>query len=109
MCVKGNSSGNFVYVPLPPGINLKHLNSKSEADRRKTYETSRVPFMDANQLAAAGLLLFCRYSSAGYHFVGSLKLCGLKSHLFFLTASVRKHTNSLPEAVTCAASFRVKT
>jgi len=36
------------------GINLKPLNLKSEADRRKTYETWRLPFMDANQLAAAG-------------------------------------------------------
>jgi len=54
MCVQCNWSDDFVYVPLPPGINLKHLNFKSEADRRKTYETRRVPFMDANQLAAAG-------------------------------------------------------
>jgi len=52
MCVQCNSSDDFVYVPLPPGINLKHLNLKSEADRRKAYETWRVPFLDANQLAA---------------------------------------------------------
>jgi len=54
MCVECNSNDNFVYVPLPPSINLKRLNFKSEVDRRKTYETWRVPFMDANQLAAAG-------------------------------------------------------
>ena len=53
MCVECNSIDDFVYVPLPPSINLKYLNLKSEADRRKTYETCRVPFMDANQLAAA--------------------------------------------------------
>jgi len=49
-----NSGDNIVYVPLPPSINPKHLNLKSEVDRRKTYETWCVPFMDANQLAAAG-------------------------------------------------------
>jgi len=43
-----------VYVPLAASINRKHLKLKSEADRRKTYETWSVPFMDANQLAAAG-------------------------------------------------------
>ena len=42
------------YKPLSYSINLKHLNLKSEVDRRKKYETWRVPFMDANQLAAAG-------------------------------------------------------
>jgi len=54
MCVECNSIDEFVYVPLPPNINLKHVNLKSEVDRRKSYETWRVPFMDANQLAAAG-------------------------------------------------------
>ena len=54
VCVECYSSKDFVYVPLPPSINLKHLNLKSESDRRKTYETWRVAFMDANQLAAAG-------------------------------------------------------
>ena len=43
-----------MYVPLAASINRKHLKLKSEADRRKTYETWSVPFMDANQLAAAG-------------------------------------------------------
>ena len=53
VCVECNSSDDIVYVPLPPNINLKHLNLKSEADRRKIYETWRVPFMDANQPATA--------------------------------------------------------
>ena len=54
MCVECNSSDDFVYVPLASSINLKHLNLKTEADRRKRYETWRITFMDANQLAAAG-------------------------------------------------------
>jgi len=54
MCVQCDWSDDFVYAPLPPCINLKHLNLKSEADRRKIYETWRVPFMDVNQLSAAG-------------------------------------------------------
>ena len=35
-------------------INLKQLNLINEVDRRKIYEAWRVPYMDANQLAAAG-------------------------------------------------------
>jgi len=54
MYVECNSGEIFVYVPLPTSVNLKHLNLKSEIDRRKTNETWCVPFMDANQLAAAG-------------------------------------------------------
>ena len=58
MCVEYNTVSNFVYLspPLPPpsSINLHHLNLKSEADLRKTYETWLVPFMVANELAAAG-------------------------------------------------------
>jgi len=49
-----NSNDDFVYVPLPSSTNLKHLNLKSEVDRRKTHETWRLTFMGANQLAAAG-------------------------------------------------------
>ena len=52
MCVDCNWGGNFEYVPLPPSINLNHLNLKNEVDLRKTYETCRLHFMDANQLAA---------------------------------------------------------
>ena len=41
--------------PLPPSsTDLQHLNLKTEAGRRKTYETWCVPFVDTNQLAAAG-------------------------------------------------------
>jgi len=54
MSVECTSSDDFVYVPLPPSMNLKQLNLIIEVDRRKTYETCSVPFMDANQLAAAG-------------------------------------------------------
>jgi len=58
MCVEFYEVSNYVYLPTPPlppsSINLQHLNLKTEADRRKTYETWRVPFMDANQLADAG-------------------------------------------------------
>jgi hypothetical protein len=44
-----------MYVSSPPSIiNLQHLNFKTETNRRKTYETWRIPFMDGNQLAAAG-------------------------------------------------------
>jgi len=45
---------HLVHLPLPFSINLKHLNLKSEVRNRKTYETWRLPIMDANQLAAAG-------------------------------------------------------
>jgi hypothetical protein len=59
MCLEGK----VVYPPLPaPPLprrlpmkkNLKDLNMKSEANRRKTYETWQVPFMDINRLAAVG-------------------------------------------------------
>jgi len=41
--------------PLPsPPPNLQNLNLKSEVDRRKTFKYWRVPFMDVNQMAAAG-------------------------------------------------------
>jgi len=41
--------------PLPsPPPNLQNLNLKSEDDRRKIFKYWRVPFMDINQLAAAG-------------------------------------------------------
>ena len=51
-----NSAGQVVYVPRQPSPppNLQNLNLKSEVDRRKTFKYWRVPFMDANQLAAAG-------------------------------------------------------
>jgi hypothetical protein len=35
-------------------MNLQPLNLKSEVDRRKTFKYWRLPFMDVNQLAAAG-------------------------------------------------------
>jgi len=58
MCVEYNTVSDFIYLPppLPPpsSINIHHLNLKSEADRRKTYETWIVPFMEENQLATAG-------------------------------------------------------
>jgi hypothetical protein len=41
--------------PLPSQPpNLQNLNLKSKIDRRKTFKYSRVPFMDINQLTAAG-------------------------------------------------------
>jgi len=53
-----NSAGQVVYVPLPPSppssMNLQPLNLKSEVDRRKTFKHWHVPFMDVNQLVAAG-------------------------------------------------------
>ena len=51
-----NSAGQVVYVPRQPSPppNLQNLNLKSEVDRRKTFKYWRVPFMDVNQLAAAG-------------------------------------------------------
>jgi len=60
MCVEYNSASDFVYLPPTPpppssSINSHYLNLKSEADRLKTYETWRVPLMDANQLASAGV------------------------------------------------------
>jgi len=71
MCTNFNSAGGLVYVPpLPsPPPNLQILNSKSEVDLHKTFKYCRVPFMDVNQLTAAGyyftnrvdvvLLAFC--------------------------------------------------
>jgi len=53
-----NSDGQVVYVPPlpspPSSMNLQPLNLKSEVDRRKTFKNWRVPFMDVNQLVAAG-------------------------------------------------------
>ena len=49
--------GDYVYrpaPPLPPSSKNLHLNLKREADLRKTYETWRILFMDANELAAGG-------------------------------------------------------
>ena len=70
MCVECNWSYDFVYVLLPPSINLKHLNLKSEVDRRKTYETCSVPFMDANQLAAVGFYFTNQSDIVRYVFCG---------------------------------------
>jgi len=56
MCTKYNLAGELVNVhprPSPPP-NLQNLNFKSEVDLRKTFKCWRVPFMDVNQLAAAG-------------------------------------------------------
>jgi len=42
-------------LPSPPiSMNLQPLNLKSEVDRRKTFKYWHVPFMDVNQLVAAG-------------------------------------------------------
>jgi len=51
-----NSAGQVVYVPRRPSPppNLQNLNLKSEVDRRKTFKYWHVPFMNVNQLAAAG-------------------------------------------------------
>ena len=53
-----NSAGQVVYMhplpSLPSSMNLQPLNLKSEDDRRKTFKYWYVPFMDVNQLAAAG-------------------------------------------------------
>ena len=51
-----NSAGQVLYVPRQPSPppTLQNLNFKSEVDRRKTFQYWRVPFMDVNQLAAAG-------------------------------------------------------
>jgi len=56
-----NSAGQVVYMhplpSLPSSMNLQPLNLKSEDDRRKTFKYWYVPFMDVNQLAAAGFFL----------------------------------------------------
>jgi len=54
--MNSNSAGQVVYVPRQPSPppNLQNLKLKSEVDRRKTFKCWRVPFMDVNQLAAAG-------------------------------------------------------
>jgi len=53
-----NTTSELVYrppLPQPPtSINLHHLRLKSEIDRRKRFESWRVPFMHVNQPAAAG-------------------------------------------------------
>jgi len=48
-------------LPLAPP-NLQNLIFKSEVARRKTFKYWRVPFMDVNQLAAAGFF----FTSQGY-------------------------------------------
>jgi E3 ubiquitin-protein ligase XIAP len=57
MCLEGK----VIYLSPPelprlPRIkkHFEHLNMKSEANRRKTYETWAVPFIDVKRLAAAG-------------------------------------------------------
>ena len=58
MCVEVKEASELIYLPPPPlppsSVNLHELNLKSEADRRKTFKTWCVPFIDATQLAAAG-------------------------------------------------------
>ena len=56
MCRKYNLAGELAYVhPLPsPQPNLQNLRLKRKFDRRRTFKYWRVPFMDVNQLAAAG-------------------------------------------------------
>jgi len=55
-----NSAGKVAYVPPlpspPSSMNLHPLNLKREVDRRKTFKDWHVPFMDVNQLVAAGFL-----------------------------------------------------
>jgi len=53
MCVECKSGGNILFVTLLPSIRPKVLNLESEVDRRKIHVTWCVPFMDANQVAAA--------------------------------------------------------
>jgi hypothetical protein len=51
-----NTAGQVVYVPprpSPPPF-LQNLKLNSEVDRGKTFKYWRVPFMDVNQVAAAG-------------------------------------------------------
>jgi hypothetical protein len=58
MCLEVKEDSDLIYLPPPPlppsSVNLHELNLKSEADRRKTFKTWCVPFIDATQLAAAG-------------------------------------------------------
>jgi len=58
VCTEFKSTSKLVYKPPPPpppsSINPQPLNFKSEVNRRKTLKYWRVPFMDVNQLAAAG-------------------------------------------------------
>ena len=51
-----NSAGQVVYVPRQPSPppNLQNFNLKGEVFRGKKFKYWRVPFMDVNQLAAAG-------------------------------------------------------
>lgn len=60
MCSDINSASGLVYIwtPTPPpleqsgSIDLQHLDTKSEADRRQIFQKWTVPFID-NHLAAA--------------------------------------------------------
>jgi len=64
MCVEYNFASDFVYLPPPPPqpsssssrINLHHLNLKSEADRRKTWNMA-CDLRGPNKPAAAGFYL----------------------------------------------------
>ena len=64
-----NSAGQVVYVPRQPSPppNLQNLKLKSEVDRSKTFKYWRVPFIDVNQLAAAGFF----FTNRGMRFVVS--------------------------------------
>jgi len=79
MSVECNPGGYFLYVPLPCSKNIKYFILKSDANRRKTYEARCVPFMGANQLAAAGFYLkTCVIFFFGFLCVGNSLVDGWK-------------------------------
>ena len=69
-----NSAGQVVYgppLPSPPSsMNLQPLNLKSEVDRHKTFKYWRVPFLDVNQLVAAGFFFTNRGDEVRCAFCG---------------------------------------
>jgi len=74
LCVLSNWGGNFVFLPLPSSINLINLNFEREVDPRKRCETWRVPFIDANQLAAEGFY-FTNLSDISWCVFCGLEIC----------------------------------
>jgi hypothetical protein len=131
MCLEVTcNSETLLWVPPPPlpppqypgNRNLQHLNLKSEADRRKTFEGLSVPFMDKNRLAAAvfyytsrGDIVRCAFCgvevgcggkgtlqfptiNGGVHLVGSLR--DLLLEILLLTSL--KHLKNLPVVMMCA-------
>jgi hypothetical protein len=74
MCVEFISDSEIVekalLTPPPNNINRYPLNLKGEVDRRKTCQSCRLPFMDINQLTAAGFFLTNRDNVAFCAFCG---------------------------------------